>query len=118
MPNGLPFQLEHYLELVGWIGRHLDPRKRGSISEKAPLYSNAWVHHQNTGCISVVILNTALMAWLDQQRLYDQAREMLGTRHQQLPTLPFCDTLQIPTSFHCLHSFQILPKTLIFESEA
>ncbi|MCO1336925.1 hypothetical protein MO867_21595, partial [Microbulbifer sp. OS29] len=32
MPKGLPFQLDHYLELVDWSGRHLDPRKRGCIA--------------------------------------------------------------------------------------
>ncbi|WP_444917513.1 transposase [Microbulbifer sp. JMSA003] len=36
MPKGLPFQLEHYLELVDWSGRHLDPRKRGVIAENIP----------------------------------------------------------------------------------
>ncbi|WHI47323.1 transposase [Microbulbifer sp. VAAF005] len=36
MPKGLPFQLDHYLELVDWSGRHLDPRKRGYIAESTP----------------------------------------------------------------------------------
>ncbi|WP_444908429.1 transposase [Microbulbifer sp. SSSA008] len=36
MPKGLPFQLDHYLELVDWSGRHLDPRKRGCIAENIP----------------------------------------------------------------------------------
>ncbi|WP_444914058.1 transposase [Microbulbifer sp. TRSA007] len=36
MPKGLPFQLDHYLELVDWSGRHLDPRKRGAIAENIP----------------------------------------------------------------------------------
>ncbi|WP_413662248.1 hypothetical protein ACG1BZ_13360 [Microbulbifer sp. CNSA002] len=36
MRKGLPFQLEHYLELAGWSGRYLDPRKCGSINENAP----------------------------------------------------------------------------------
>ncbi|WP_444943600.1 transposase [Microbulbifer sp. ZKSA006] len=36
MPKGLPFQLDHYLELVDWSGRHLDPKKRGAISEDTP----------------------------------------------------------------------------------
>ncbi|WP_157954071.1 hypothetical protein [Microbulbifer sp. A4B17] len=36
MPKGLPFRHDHYLELVDWSGRHLGPRKRGPISEKAP----------------------------------------------------------------------------------
>ncbi|WP_444959634.1 transposase [Microbulbifer sp. VVAC002] len=36
MPKGLPFQLDHYLELVDWSGRHLDPRKRGAITENTP----------------------------------------------------------------------------------
>ncbi|WHI47264.1 transposase [Microbulbifer sp. VAAF005] len=36
MPKGLPFQLDHYLELVDWSGRHLDPRKRGCITENTP----------------------------------------------------------------------------------
>ncbi|WP_444929148.1 transposase [Microbulbifer sp. SSSA002] len=36
MPKGLPFQLDHYLELVDWSGRHLDPRKRGCIAENTP----------------------------------------------------------------------------------
>ncbi|WP_157953960.1 hypothetical protein [Microbulbifer sp. A4B17] len=37
MPKGLPFRLDHDLELVDWNGRHLDPRRRGSISENAPM---------------------------------------------------------------------------------
>ncbi|WP_444930350.1 transposase [Microbulbifer sp. SSSA002] len=36
MPKGLPFQLDHYLALVDWSGRHLDPRKRGAISQNTP----------------------------------------------------------------------------------
>ncbi|WHI47294.1 hypothetical protein [Microbulbifer sp. VAAF005] len=36
MPKGLPFRLDHYLELVDWSGQHLDPRKRSAISENAP----------------------------------------------------------------------------------
>ncbi|WP_444957084.1 transposase [Microbulbifer sp. ZKSA002] len=36
MPKGLPFQLSHYLELVDWSGRHLDPKKRGTIAENTP----------------------------------------------------------------------------------
>ncbi|WP_444935246.1 transposase [Microbulbifer sp. JMSA004] len=36
MPKGLPFQLDHYLALVDWSGRHLDPKKRGAISQNAP----------------------------------------------------------------------------------
>ncbi|WP_444944238.1 hypothetical protein ACJJIK_03655 [Microbulbifer sp. ZKSA006] len=36
MPKGLPFQLDHYLELVDWSGRHLDPRKRGLIAKETP----------------------------------------------------------------------------------
>ncbi|MFA0813212.1 hypothetical protein [Microbulbifer epialgicus] len=36
MPKGLPFQLDHYLELVDWSGRHFDPRKRGCITENTP----------------------------------------------------------------------------------
>ncbi|WP_444894703.1 hypothetical protein ACJJIW_11620 [Microbulbifer sp. JMSA004] len=37
MPKGLPFQLDHYLALVDWSGRHLAPQKRGAISLKTPL---------------------------------------------------------------------------------
>lgn len=36
MPMDLPFQLDHYLELVDWSGRNLDPRKRGAIAENTP----------------------------------------------------------------------------------
>ncbi|WP_445357928.1 transposase [Microbulbifer sp. ANSA005] len=36
MPKGLPFQLGHYLELVDWSGRHLDPKKRGTMAENTP----------------------------------------------------------------------------------
>ncbi|WP_444931875.1 hypothetical protein ACJJIF_08945 [Microbulbifer sp. SSSA002] len=36
MPKGLPFQLDHYLELVDWSGRQLHPKKRGVISENIP----------------------------------------------------------------------------------
>ncbi|WP_444925424.1 hypothetical protein ACJJI4_12960 [Microbulbifer sp. TRSA002] len=32
----LPFLLDHYLELVDWSGRHLDPRKRGAIAVNTP----------------------------------------------------------------------------------
>ncbi|WP_444917755.1 transposase [Microbulbifer sp. JMSA003] len=36
MPKGLPFRLDHYLELVDWSGRHLDPKKRGAIPDNTP----------------------------------------------------------------------------------
>ncbi|WP_444906293.1 transposase [Microbulbifer sp. SSSA008] len=36
MPKGLPFQLDHYLELVDWSGRHRDLRKCGAIAENTP----------------------------------------------------------------------------------
>ncbi|WP_444931653.1 hypothetical protein [Microbulbifer sp. SSSA002] len=36
MPKGLPFQLDHYLELVDWSGRLLNPRKRGCIAGNTP----------------------------------------------------------------------------------
>ncbi|WP_444894453.1 transposase [Microbulbifer sp. TRSA001] len=36
MPKGLPFQLDHYLELVDWSGRQLHPKKRGAIPENIP----------------------------------------------------------------------------------
>ncbi|WNZ55431.1 hypothetical protein QT397_21640 [Microbulbifer sp. MKSA007] len=35
-PKGLPFHLDHYLELVDPSGRDLDTRKRGYIAEKTP----------------------------------------------------------------------------------
>jgi hypothetical protein len=36
MPNGLPFRLTDYLELVDWTGRILRDDKRGAILESAP----------------------------------------------------------------------------------
>ena len=36
MPNGLPFRLTDYLELVDWTGRILRDDKRGAISEDVP----------------------------------------------------------------------------------
>jgi REP element-mobilizing transposase RayT len=36
MPNGLPFRLTDYLELVGWTGRILRDDKRGAIPERTP----------------------------------------------------------------------------------
>jgi hypothetical protein len=36
MPNGLPFRLTDYLELVDWTGRILRDDKRGAISESTP----------------------------------------------------------------------------------
>ncbi|WP_444944675.1 hypothetical protein ACJJIK_07795 [Microbulbifer sp. ZKSA006] len=36
MPKGPPFQLDHYLALMDWSDRHLDPRKRGTISQNTP----------------------------------------------------------------------------------
>jgi hypothetical protein len=36
MPNGLPFRLTDYLELVDWTGRILRDDKRGSIPEDVP----------------------------------------------------------------------------------
>ena len=36
MPNGLPFRLTDYLELVDWTGRILRENKRVAISESAP----------------------------------------------------------------------------------
>jgi len=36
MPEGLPFKLMDYIDLVEWTGRQLRPDKRGSIDEDAP----------------------------------------------------------------------------------
>ncbi len=36
MPNGLPFRLTDYLELVDWTGRILRDDKRGGILESTP----------------------------------------------------------------------------------
>ena len=36
MPEGLPFKLEDYLELVDWTGRHLREDKRGAIAANLP----------------------------------------------------------------------------------
>ena len=36
MPEGLPFKLDDYLQLVDWTGRILRDDKRGSISESLP----------------------------------------------------------------------------------
>ncbi len=36
MPNGLPFRLTDYLELVDWTGRILREDKRGAIPDNAP----------------------------------------------------------------------------------
>ena len=36
MPNGLPFRLVDYLELVDWTGRQIREDKRGSIDEEIP----------------------------------------------------------------------------------
>jgi hypothetical protein len=36
MPNGLPFRLTDYLELVDWINRILRDDKRGAIPESTP----------------------------------------------------------------------------------
>ncbi|WP_445360209.1 hypothetical protein ACJJIL_16210 [Microbulbifer sp. EKSA005] len=35
MLKGSLFQLDHYLALVDWSGRHLGPKKHGVISQKA-----------------------------------------------------------------------------------
>ena len=36
MPEGLPFKLSDYIELVEWTGRQIHPNKRGAISAKTP----------------------------------------------------------------------------------
>jgi len=36
MPEGLPFQLADYLELVNWTGRAVRDGKRGAIAEDLP----------------------------------------------------------------------------------
>lgn len=36
MPEGLPFRLQDYLELVDWTGRQIRKDKRGSINESTP----------------------------------------------------------------------------------
>ncbi|GLS26529.1 transposase [Marinibactrum halimedae] len=40
MPEGLPFKLTEYLELVDWTGRHLRSDKPGAIDSKLPLILN------------------------------------------------------------------------------
>jgi hypothetical protein len=41
MPNGLPFRLTDYLELVDWTGRILRDDKRGAISETYHPFSSS-----------------------------------------------------------------------------
>ena len=40
MPDGLPFRLTDYLELVDWTGRQVREDKRGSIEEGLPCILN------------------------------------------------------------------------------
>ncbi|WHI45961.1 hypothetical protein [Microbulbifer sp. VAAF005] len=70
MPKGLPFQLDHYLPLVDWSGRHLDPKKRSAISQNTPpilerlgISAKHWLYLNWN-------FEAALKAWWDQQRLY------------------------------------------------
>jgi hypothetical protein len=51
MPNGLPFRLTDYLELVDWTGRVLRDDKRGAIPghlppilERLQIDPNYWLH--------------------------------------------------------------------------
>jgi len=70
MPKGLPFQLDHYLALVDWSGRHLDPKNAVSFLKMLPLSLSGWASQQNTGSISIGTLEAALKDWWDQQRRY------------------------------------------------
>ena len=36
MPEGLPYRLTDYVELVDWTGRQIRPDKRGSIDVQLP----------------------------------------------------------------------------------
>jgi len=36
MPEGLPFKLNDYIDLIEWIGRQIHPSKRGAISQNTP----------------------------------------------------------------------------------
>jgi hypothetical protein len=52
MPNGLPFRLTDYLELVDWTGRILQDDKRGAIPESTPSNPPTIEHRPETRVLS------------------------------------------------------------------
>ena len=62
MPNGLPFRLTDYLELVDWTGRILRDDKRGAIFESTPkILQQLNIDLQHTKHTMLFRLNTCLL---------------------------------------------------------
>ncbi|WP_226648619.1 hypothetical protein [Microbulbifer variabilis] len=80
MPKGLPFHLDHHLELADWSGRHLDSRKRGCICENTPPILEDLVSQPSTDYISTGVLKAALEAWGNQRGAVQQACNQLNKR--------------------------------------
>ena len=79
MPQGLPFKLEDYLELLDWTGRCIREDKRGAISSKQPPILKR--------------LNIDTKNWLYStqhfERSFKSLAGKLGTIKSKLPTLGY-----------------------------
>jgi hypothetical protein len=68
IPNGLPFRLTDYLELVGWSSRIIREDKRGSISDDAPAILSR--------------LNIGALHWLYLMQNFEHPfKHLVGTAH-------------------------------------
>ena len=50
MPDGLPFRLADYLELVDWTGRQIREDKRGQLIAICLAFCNDWILMKSIGC--------------------------------------------------------------------
>jgi len=80
MPNGLPFHLADYLDLVNWTGRAVRDDKRGAIASDLPpildrlgIKPEAWLQLSTE-------FETHFSSWIGQAERIEEACER-GGRH-------------------------------------
>jgi len=78
MPEGLPFHLADYLELVNWTGRAVREDKRGAIADDLPpildrlgIGSQAWLHLASE-------FETHFCSWIGQAEHVEEACRLGG----------------------------------------
>jgi hypothetical protein len=81
MPNGLPFKLTNYLELVGWTSRILRDDKRGAITESTPKILQQLNIDPKHGCYLSKNFESQFKSLVGTSYHKKQACEQLGKEH-------------------------------------
>ena len=80
-PNGIPFALKDYIELVEWSGRAIHPNKRGRIPENKPNILKRLKISEEEWIELSLNFETNFSTWIGNQSSLEQLRAKHHLRH-------------------------------------